>query len=171
MPLQSLRPEAATASMLDVSRPVAGFLGGIVGGAAYLSAQVAFTALAGGSAAAPLQRIAAILMGPDAAAPAELNFTVFGMALIIHFGLSIVYGQVICSLVWGRRASAVTVIGSACGLALFVLNFGALAPLAFPWFAESIRLVTVVDHVLFGAVTGAVCTTLHQRSERGVDPA
>jgi hypothetical protein len=157
--------------MVDVSRPVAGFLAGMIGGAAYLVAQVAFTALAGGSAAAPLQRIAAILMGPDAAAPAELNFTVFGMALIIHFGLSIVYGQVICSLVWGRRASAGIVIGAACGLALFALNFGGLAPLTFPWFAESIRLVTVVDHVLFGAVTAAVCTTLRQRSVSGGNPA
>jgi hypothetical protein len=76
-----------------------------VAGAAYLVAQVSFTAaVRPGSAAEPLQRIAAILMGPDVAPPpVEFTFTVLGMALIIHFALSIVFGRVVSVLACADR--------------------------------------------------------------------
>jgi hypothetical protein len=152
------------ARLTPVSEPVAGVLGGVIAGAAYLVAQVSFTAAARpGSAAEPLQRIAAMLMGPDAAPPpAEFTFTVLGMALIIHFALAMVFGRVVSVLVWQRRAGPGVLLGALTGLALYALNFLLIAPVAFPWFADSIRAVTIADHVLFGAVAAAVAIGLRR---------
>jgi hypothetical protein len=147
-----------------VSEPVAGVVGGLVAGAAYLLAQVSFTAVARpGSAAEPLQRIAAILMGPDAAPPpSEFTFTVLGMALIIHFGLAMAFGRLVSALVWRRRAGSGLLVGAAVGVALYAFDFWLIAPTAFPWFEDALRAVTVADHALFGAVAAAVCMTLRR---------
>ena len=145
-----------------LSDPVAGVLAGAIAGAAYLVAQATFTGLARtGGMAEPLQRIAAILMGPDAAPPpAELNFTVFGMAMIIHFALAMVFGRVVGTVACGRGFPRAVLSGAVVGLALYVLNFHLIAPLAFPWFEGSLQLVTVADHALFGGIAGAACALL-----------
>ena len=146
----------------SVSEPVAGMAGGFVAGLAYLLAQVAFTvAVHPGTAAEPLQRIAAILLGPDAAPPpADFTLVMFGMALIIHFGLAMVFGRLVSVLAWRRSTGAGILVGALVGLALYVLDFVLLAPLAFPWFLDSIRAVTLADHLLFGAVAAAVALSL-----------
>ena len=145
--------------------PVAGVIGGLVAGAAYLLAQVSFTALVHpGAAAEPLQRIAAMLLGPDAAPPpAEITSTVFGMALMIHFALAMVFGRIVSFLAWPRRTRSGVLVGALTGLALYAVNFGLIAPEAFPWFEGSIRWVTMADHALFGAVAAVVCLALRAR--------
>lgn len=149
-------------SWLSLSRPVAGVLGGLVAGAAYLLGQVGLTgAIRQGAMAEPLQRIAAILLGPDAAPPpADLDFTIAGMALLIHFALAMVYGRVISEFVAGRRFGTGVLIGAITGLGLYVLNFYVLAPTAFPWFEGALRMVTAVDHLLFGAIAAATALVL-----------
>ena len=152
----------ATGGTTTVAEPVAGVIGGLVAGAAYLAAQVTFTAAVHpGSAAEPLQRIAAILMGPDAAPPpAEFTFTTLGMALIIHLGLAMVFGRIVSVLAWRRSAGIGVLTGALVGLALYVLDFAVIAPIAFPWFEDSLRAVTIADHALFGAVAASVCLAL-----------
>lgn len=149
-----------------VPQPVAGVVAGVVAGAAYLVAQVSLTAsVRPGGAAEPLQRIAAILMGPDAAPPpANFDFTVFGMAMIIHFGLAMVFGRVVAAVVWSRPAVQALTLGALTGTAIYALNFGLIAPHAFPWFDGSLKLVTAFDHALFGAVAAAVCVVLRRRA-------
>jgi hypothetical protein len=158
---------AGTASA-GVSEAVAGVIGGVVAGAAYLVAQVSFTAAARpGTAAEPLQRIAAMLMGPDVAPPpADFTFTVFGMALIIHFGLSMTFGRIVSALAWRCRTDRGILVGALVGLALYAVNFGLIAPAAFPWFEDSLRWVTIADHVLFGAIAGAVCMALRKARDQ-----
>jgi hypothetical protein len=157
-------PLRAVVPASGVPEPVAGVLAGLAAGAVYLAAQVSLTALAHtGGAAEPLQRIAAILMGPDAAPPpAELNFTVFGMAMIIHFALAMVFGRLVSALVWRRSVPVAIAIGAATGVALFALDFHLIAPVAFPWFEDSATLPTIVDHALFGAFAAAVCVFLRR---------
>jgi hypothetical protein len=151
----------------SVSEPVAGVIGGLVAGVTYLAAQVSFTAVAHpGAAAEPLQRIAAMLMGPDVAPPAGFAFTIFGMALIIHLSLSMVFGRIVSVLTWRQRPGPAVRLGALVGLALYALDFGLIAPGAFPWFSHSIRAVTLADHALFGAVAAAVCLALRGRSDR-----
>jgi hypothetical protein len=160
--MQHANRNMAEAAGPGVSEPVAGAVGGLVAGVAYLVAQVSFTAATRpGSAAEPLQRIAAILMGPDAAPPpSELTFTVFGMALIVHLGLAVTFGRIVSMLAWPRSTAGGIVVGALVGLALYALNFGLVAPAAFPWFADSLRWPTAANHVLFGVIAAAVCLAL-----------
>ena len=159
------RSPSSTSPAPAFPQATAGVIAGLVAGLAYLMAQVSFSALAHpGGAVEPLQRIAAILLGPDAAPPPdEFNFTVLGMALIVHFALAMVFGKLVCALVWHRRAAGALVLGAATGIALFGLDFELIAPLAFPWFAGSVRLATLGDHALFGFVAAAVCLLLRRR--------
>ncbi|HEY0823494.1 MAG TPA: hypothetical protein VGD76_06875 [Ramlibacter sp.] len=162
--MQDANTESAGTTVPRLSEAAAGVVGGVVAGAAYLVAQVSFTAAVRPEGAAePLQRIAAILMGPGSAPPpAAFSFTVFGMALIIHFGLSMAFGRIVAAAVWRRRAATAILAGALAGLALYAVNFGWIAPLAFPWFEDSIGWVTIVDHALFGAVAAAVCVALRK---------
>lgn len=164
MPIET--PLAASAARPQtLSLPVAGVVAGLVAGAAYLAAQVSFTGLAhAGGSAEPLQRTAAILLGAGMAPPpAELNFTIFGMALIIHFGLAMAYGRLLAEAVWRRPLLPAVAIGALLGVALYGLNFELIAPSAFPWFEEAVRGTTLLDHVMFGALAAAVCVLLRRR--------
>lgn len=143
----------------------AGTLSGLFAGAAYLVAQISFAAtVRGGQGWEPLQRIAAILLGPDAAPPpAEISLAIAGMALLIHFPLAAVYGRIADLLVRGRTLGRAALLGGLLGLAIFGLNFWLIAPSAFPWFEQSRDLVTAFDHVLFGAAAGLACAFLRRR--------
>lgn len=147
------------------SAAVSGVIAGLFAGAAYLAAQVSFTGLArAGGSAEPLQRIAAILLGPDAAPPgADMNFTILGMAVLIHFGLAMAYGRLLAEVVWGRALLPAIAIGAVLGLALFGLNFELIAPSAFPWFQDSVQSTTMLDHMVFGAIAAAACVLLRRR--------
>jgi uncharacterized membrane protein YagU involved in acid resistance len=144
--------------------PFAGVLCGLVAGAAYLAAQMSFTSLIqGDSAWAPLHRMAAILLGPDAATPPfDAPMTLVGIALMIHFTLAIVYGRIVDWLVRGSAPQFAALLGAAFGLGIYVLNFWVFAPIAFPWFEESRSIVTAMDHAIFGAVAGVSCAHLRQ---------
>lgn len=156
----------------EVSEPMAGVIGGAIAGAAYLLAQVSFAAaMRPGAAAEPLQRIAAMLMGPGTAPPpAEFTFTIFGMALIIHFALSLMFGRMVSVLAWRFRTSVGILVGALVGLGLYAVNFGVIAPAAFPWFSDSLPWATMGNHALFGAVAAAVCLALRERSGQGGNP-
>jgi hypothetical protein len=146
-----------------LSAPVAGVVAGLVAGAAYLLAQVAFAATLHGGGAEPLQRIAAILLGPDLAPPpAEWNTTVTGMGLLIHFALAMVFGRLVGAVAGDRGLAGASAAGAAVGAALYALNFLLIAPDAFPWFEQSPPLTTLVDHLLFGAIAGSVYALLRR---------
>ncbi|HET8745374.1 MAG TPA: hypothetical protein VFM98_07200, partial [Ramlibacter sp.] len=91
---------------------------------------------------------------------------VFGMALIIHFALAMAFGRLVSVLVWHRGIRPGVLVGALAGLALYAVNFGLIAPQAFPWFGDSLRAVTIADHMLFGAVAAAVCLTLRRTTTR-----
>jgi hypothetical protein len=144
--------------------PIAGVLCGLIAGAAYLVAQMSFAAtLEGASPWTPLQRIAAILLGEQAAPPSDFSMTMVGMALLIHFALAIVFGRFVDWAVGNSPLATGAWRGAAVGGVLYLVNFWALAPLLFPWFEESGRFATPVDHLLFGAIAGACCVLIRRR--------
>jgi hypothetical protein len=146
--------------------PAAGPICGLVAGACYLTAQLLFAAmLHGGVGWEPLQRIAAILLGPDAAPPpSEMHPTIAGIALIIHGGLSLVFGCIVAAAV--RAAPAWRhALGALIGIAIYGVNYWLLAPLAFPWFQDAAGWTTIVDHVLFGVVAAAVASACIHRQK------
>lgn len=144
---------------------VAGILCGLVAGVAYLAAQMSFSALSSsGDAWEPLQRIAAILLGEDAAPPsADVTFTIVGMALLIHFALAIVFGRIVDWVARGSTLLRGAVRGAAVGAVIYAVDFWLLAPLAFPWFAQTRGLATGADHLLFGVVAAVSCLLIRMR--------
>jgi hypothetical protein len=164
MPLDAVFDRSALAHERAFN-PVAGVLAGVAAGAAYIVAQALFASFAPeGAAWLPLQRISAILLGPDAVdARDALNIQVAGMALLIHFALAAVYGRFIDAAVRGRAGLQSLVRGALVGLAIYAVNYWLIAPVAFPWFAENRGLTTVLDHLLFGVVAAGMYTTLRQR--------
>lgn len=143
---------------------------GIAAGTVYLAAQMTFTLLIrGDSAWVPLQRISALLLGPDAVPPpADMSLTIAGMALLIHFALAFVYGRCIGRIVSRMPWWPAVLAGAAFGLAIYVLNFELIAPVMFPWFDASRGAVTLFDHALFGAVAAALCVSLRAPSRADV---
>ena len=137
--------------------PIAGVLAGLVAGAAYLLAQMAFAAtVQGGVGWEPLQRTSAMLLGDGVLPPpAEVNLTIAGFGLLIHLALAINFGRAVDLLVRDRDLTAACLRGALVGLALYALNFWVIAPMLFPWFENNRGLTTIVDHLLFGAVAGA----------------
>lgn len=164
-------PQAASGAAADsaplstASDPLAGVLAGLVAGVAYLVAQMAFSAgVHGGIGWEPLQRISAMLLGTDVLPPpGDIDITIGGIGLLIHLGLAIVFGRVVDVVVLGRMPAAAVLRGALVGLALYGLNYWLLAPVAFPWFEDARGLTTLVDHLLFGAVAGAVYAHLRPR--------
>jgi hypothetical protein len=153
----------ALASGGPLSAPVAGVVAGVIAGTTYLLAQITFAATLHGGSAEPLQRIAAILMGPDLAPPpAEWSSTVTGMGLLIHFALAAVYGRLVGAVAGQRGLVSASAAGAAVGTALYALNFLLIAPDAFPWFEQSPPLTTLVNHLLFGVVAGSVYAILRR---------
>lgn len=142
----------------------AGALAGLVAGAAYLAAQMGFAAtLHGGGGWEPLQRISAMLLGPDAVPPpAEISLTIAGIALLIHMPLSAIYGRLVAPFVRGFSLATAAWRGALAGLFLYAVNFWLLAPLAFPWFEDSRNVLTAIDHALFGAVAAVCYVQLHR---------
>jgi hypothetical protein len=162
--MSHVQPDQSRVAGKEVlSAPVAACIAGAIAGAAYLAAQVGFAALFHGGGAEPLQRIAAILMGPDVAPPpAELTTTVAGMAMLIHFALAVVFGRIVGSVAGRRPAAAAAAAGATVGAALYAFNFLLLAPAAFPWFGQAASATTLFDHLLFGGVAGALCSVLRR---------
>lgn len=150
--------------------PFAGVIAGVVAGAAYLAAQAFFSATVHGADAwAPLQRISAMLLGPDDLPPStDHSATLAGMGLLIHFGLAVVFGRFVDLAVRGRVRLDALLRGLAVGVALYAVNFFVVAPLAFPWFEDSRGLTTLLDHALFGAVAVVVYLQLRRRLPRWV---
>jgi hypothetical protein len=145
------------------SERAAGGVAGLVGGAAYLLAQMAFASRSGThDAIAPLQRIAAILMGPGAAPPGDTPGVEAAMGLLIHFPFALVCGFVIARLVRGCDVAAAALRGGIAGLLLFVLAFYVIAPAAFPWFIAVRNAATAFDHVMFGVIVGALASLLRR---------
>jgi hypothetical protein len=135
---------------------------GLVAGLAYLCAQMGFSTLLGlGGALASLQRIAAILLGPDALGPHPAP-TDLAMGLLIHVPLSLVAGYFIGHMARGRSAPVSAAIGAGIGLAFYSLAFYVIAPSAFPWFVDVRNAATAVDHAMFGAITGYLAIALQR---------
>ena len=96
--------------------------------------------------------VAAILAGRGALDPDdEFSATLVPLAFLLHFGLALLYGFALASLVKDLPDTAAPWIGMAFGVALYFGNLYGFTKL-FPWFAELRTLDTLAAHVLFGIV-------------------
>ena len=137
---------------------------GVLAGIAYLIAQMSFAATVhDGNGWEPIQRIAAILLGPDAAPPSRMSGPVTGMALLIHLPLAGLYGRLIGWVVRCFEDQWAALVGAACGLLIYAVNFYLIAPSAFPWYEESRNAITALDHAIFGILAAVFYQALTRR--------
>jgi hypothetical protein len=104
--------------------------------------------------------VAAMLLGPDLLQGPTQAFhaNVVAVALLIHYGLGIVFGCMVAFLVSGLRQESslpmLEVVGGLFGIALYFVNFYVMASV-FPWVAELRSGAYLVEHMVFGMVAAA----------------
>ncbi len=131
---------------------------GLIAGVVFLVVEMLMVALfQGQSPWGPPRMMAAMAMGRDVLPPpADFDFGIVMVAMLIHFPLALVYGLVIGWIVHRLRTGLASVAGIVIGFAIYLINFYPIAAAAFPWFAEARGWVSAVAHMIFGlAAAGA----------------
>jgi hypothetical protein len=138
-----------------------GLVAGIVAGIVFAMFEMLVAAIQGMGFFAPLRTIAAIVLGEGTLEPSSSLTSAVVVGLIVHMMLSAVYGLVLALVVWAwtlLQQPLWSVVGATIyGFALWIVNFFAIAPVAFPWFGMADDLVQFVAHpFFFGTVLGAL---------------
>jgi ABC-type sulfate transport system permease subunit len=135
----------------------AGVWAGVIAGLVFLMLEMVLVWMAQGqSPFGPPHMIAAMVLGkevlppPDTWAPFDLKIVM--TAMMIHFPVSIAYGLLGAWLVHRFDWAGGLMIGAALGLAIYIVNFYMIAPVAFPWFEMGRNWVGAFSHLMFGAV-------------------
>ncbi len=120
----------------------------------------------------PMRMIGAIVLGEGALEPSYSLAGAVTVGALLHIALSALYGAVfgaLVALVPGLRPSLglLVVAGSVYGLALWLVNFYAIAPVAFEWFQDANVFVQFIAHTfVYGALLGLL---LAARLPRGAE--
>lgn len=137
----------------------AGIWAGLIAGIAFVMLEMVLVwMLMGQSPWGPPHMMAAMVLGegvlpkPDTWAPFDMKIMM--VAMMIHLPLAIVYGLIGAWLCRRTHAVGALLIGAAFGIAIYVLNFYLIAPVAFPWFTMARNLVSGFSHMMFGVVLG-----------------
>ncbi len=98
---------------------------------------------------------AAIIVGPRVLPPpSTFDASIFMVATLVHFALSIAYGTALCAMLSrsGERTGRLPrlIAGAAFGLGLYAVNLHGLT-VVFPWFAVARGGITLATHAVFGA--------------------
>lgn len=103
-----------------------------------------------------IRMIAAITQGSAVLPPPMTpDVSVTLAAVILHFVMSLVYALAFAFIAKGRSIRSATLLGAAYGLILYVVNFYGFT-LLFPWFVQARDWSSIVTHVIFGGVLGAL---------------
>lgn len=127
---------------------------GVIAGILYLAVEMLFTLVfLGGSGWAPLQRIAAILLGPRALSPLGRDMVPITLAALgIHLALALCYTALIAAAIHRMGPTAAVMAGAMAGLLLYTVNYYFVFTALFPWFVSGRTWVTVFAHLVFGFV-------------------
>lgn len=150
-----------TAGRSQLARFLArGAIGGAVAGVVFGAANMWFATSTGMPADMPLRMIATIVQGEEALAAGTAE-PLLGAA--VHMVLSVAFGVGLALLALRLPTDAHrAALGVAYGVALYLVNFLVVAPIAFPVFRDANQPFELVVHVVFGAV--AVLFVLQHRS-------
>ncbi len=81
--------------------------------------------------------------------PATFDVTVWIVATIIHFALSVAYAALLGPLAARLSGARMVLSGAMSGIALYALNLYAFTAL-FPWFSQARGWIAAAAHVAFG---------------------
>ena len=137
---------------------VNGAIGGVIAGIVFAVFEMVMAAVMVGGEAffMPLRMIGGIALGQQALSP-ETSLAVAGTAgLVVHMMFSALYGMgvaVVAAFVPQLRSSTLALVGwaSLAGLALWIVNFYVIAPIAgWTWFPnDTDPIVQFVAHTFF----------------------
>ncbi len=130
---------------------------GLIAGIVFMMLEMALVALImGESPWAPPRMIAAIVQGEAVLPPpATFDATIFSVAMIVHFVLSIILAIVFAAIADMARWPLTTAViaGLVFGLLVYAFNFYVMTS-AFPWFAMARNGISIFAHAMFGLVLG-----------------
>ncbi|MGM0386700.1 MAG: hypothetical protein ACQERF_12080 [Actinomycetota bacterium] len=131
---------------------ILGAIGGIAAGAVFGALNMWYAASTGMPADMPLQMIATIVQGEGAMAAGTAN-PILGMA--VHMVLSMAFGVTLAFLLrFGRIDSGAgrALAGLGFGIALYLVNFLVISPIAYPVFQDANQPLELATHMIFGSV-------------------
>lgn len=99
---------------------------------------------------------AALVLGQQALIPSTtFDWSAMAVATLIHFGLSAIYGVLMCTIVHSLNGFKAIGVGALLGLALYIVNLHGFT-LLFPWFEAARGWITLIAHLTFGVTATAV---------------
>lgn len=130
---------------------------GLIAGAVFMMLEMVMVPMfLGGSPWGPPRMIAAIAMGKSVLPPpATFDMTILLVAMVVHFGLSLVLALIFALVAKGRTAGSAALIGGVFGLVVYLVFFYGMTAL-FPWFEMARNWVSIFVHIVFGVVLGWV---------------
>ena len=136
-------------------------LAGLVAGAVFFLALFFLAPLLSGFNGWVYVRLTASLVRGDSvlAPPATFDGSLLALALVVHFGLSILSSLAI-AFVFHRWGFLVGILGGGLfGCVLYGIGFFAMTAV-FPWLVQMRGVDMLIGHILFGAVAGGVYEAL-----------
>ena len=150
----------------------AGAWAGVIAGLVFVMLEMGMVWMfQGQSPWGPPHMIAAMALGKDVLPPAgtwaPFDVKIMMTAMMIHLPLSIALGLIGAWLVHRFDWAGGLMIGAGLGLAIYIVNFYAIAPAAFPWFEMGRNWIGAFSHVMFGAVLGVAYIGLRKPKTTG----
>ena len=145
----------------------AGAWAGVIAGLAFLMLEMVLIWMAQGQSPwGPPHMMAAMVLGKDVLPPpgtwAPFDLKIMMTAMMIHLPFSIVYGLIGAWLVHRFDWAGALMIGAVFGLAIYIVSFYMIAPVAFPWFEMGRNWIGAFSHVMFGAILGGAYIALRK---------
>ncbi|MGH6609316.1 MAG: hypothetical protein ACRECQ_03580 [Burkholderiaceae bacterium] len=143
----------------------AALLAGVIAGIVDWLLSVAIYLLQGQGLWGAARMNASLLMGRDVIVePATFDVTIVLVSIIVHFGLSLIYGLIIAWFVRNSDWTTGLIIGAAAGFVIYIFNFYLVAPLLYPWMIDMRGLVSTLIHPVFGVTAAAAYIWLRRRT-------
>jgi len=142
----------------------AAFWAAIIAGAVFMMLEMLMVPLfMGGSPWGPPRMIAAIGMGNGVLPPpATFDAGIMMVAMLIHFGLSVILAFLFAFIARGRTVGMATMLGAVFGLVVYFVSFYGMTAV-FPWFAMARGWIAIFAHLMYGAVLGFVYASIARR--------
>lgn len=140
------------AHKLDGTHWATAVVAAFIAGAVFLVLQMSLVALASDNSPMQMARmVAAIALGRSVLYEQGFDFLVLLTALLIHFGLAVLFAWILAPLIQFTTVPVGIAAGLAFGIMLYLVDFF-LGTAAFPWFANARGWAMLVSHLVFGAV-------------------
>jgi uncharacterized membrane protein YagU involved in acid resistance len=134
----------------------AALVAGVVAGIVFLLMEMFLMPLFGFAPTmwAPPRMIGAIGLGESALPPpATFDLGIVMVAMLIHFATSILFALAVAFLIRNLGMGAAVGVSVVAALLLYVFVFYLMTPV-WPWFADARNWLSIVAHVVFGAIVG-----------------